>query len=146
MPQICDMGQTALLPFRRKACCGFFRPKNPTTSPGSEPAMLGTTRPPKPLCPEVPRVLRKPKVYHRVHKSPTLFLVLTQMNPVHASTPNAFKGPFNIACPSTLRSFSFSDSLGLVCYTFVCIFCFPFACCILFFCFATLIFKEKCKY
>jgi hypothetical protein len=27
MPQICDMGQTALLPFRRKACWGFFRPK-----------------------------------------------------------------------------------------------------------------------
>ena len=27
MPQICDMGQTALLPFRRKACWGFFRPE-----------------------------------------------------------------------------------------------------------------------
>jgi hypothetical protein len=26
MPQICDMGPTALLPFRRKACWGFFRP------------------------------------------------------------------------------------------------------------------------
>jgi hypothetical protein len=25
MPQICDMGPTALLPFRRKACGGFFR-------------------------------------------------------------------------------------------------------------------------
>jgi hypothetical protein len=25
MPQICDMGQTALLPVRRTACCGFFR-------------------------------------------------------------------------------------------------------------------------
>jgi hypothetical protein len=25
MPQICDMGETALLPLRRKACCGFFR-------------------------------------------------------------------------------------------------------------------------
>ena len=24
--QICDMGQTALLPFRRKACSGFFSP------------------------------------------------------------------------------------------------------------------------
>jgi len=24
MPQICDMGQTALLPLRRKACWGFF--------------------------------------------------------------------------------------------------------------------------
>jgi hypothetical protein len=37
-----DMGQTALLPFRRKACWGFFRPKNPTTSAGFEPANLGT--------------------------------------------------------------------------------------------------------
>jgi hypothetical protein len=42
MPQVCDMGQTALLPFRRKACWAFFRPKNPTDSTGSEPAILGT--------------------------------------------------------------------------------------------------------
>jgi len=32
MPQIYDMGPTALLPLRRKACWGFFRPKNPTAS------------------------------------------------------------------------------------------------------------------
>jgi hypothetical protein len=31
------MGQTALIPLRRKACCGFFRPKNPTASAGFEP-------------------------------------------------------------------------------------------------------------
>jgi hypothetical protein len=43
MPQSCDMGQTALLPLRRKACCGFFRPKNPTVSAGFEPAKLGTS-------------------------------------------------------------------------------------------------------
>jgi hypothetical protein len=42
MPPICDMGQTALLPLRRKACCGFVRPKNPTASAGFEPATLGT--------------------------------------------------------------------------------------------------------
>jgi hypothetical protein len=36
------MGQTALLPLRRKACCGFFRPENPTASTGLEPAILGT--------------------------------------------------------------------------------------------------------
>ena len=54
MPQICDMGPTALLPLRRKACWGFFRPKNPTASAGFEPANLGTKdqhatpRPPKP--------------------------------------------------------------------------------------------------
>jgi hypothetical protein len=50
-----DMGQTALLPLRRKACWGFFRPKNPTASAVFEPANLGTkgqhatSRPPKPL-------------------------------------------------------------------------------------------------
>jgi len=27
MPQICDMGLTALLPLRRKVCWGFFRPE-----------------------------------------------------------------------------------------------------------------------
>jgi hypothetical protein len=49
-----DMGQAALLPLRRKACWGFCRPKNPTTSAGFEPANLGTkgqhatSRPPKP--------------------------------------------------------------------------------------------------
>jgi len=55
MPQICDMGPTVLLPLRRKACWGFFRPKNPTASAGCEPANLSTkgqhasSRPPKPL-------------------------------------------------------------------------------------------------
>ena len=56
MPQICDMGQTALLPFRRKARWGFFFAlKIPTASSGFEPANLGTkgqhatSRPPKPL-------------------------------------------------------------------------------------------------
>jgi hypothetical protein len=50
-----NMGQTALLPLRRKACWGFFRPKNPTASAGFGPANLGTkgqhatSRPPKPL-------------------------------------------------------------------------------------------------
>ena len=42
MPQIYDMGPTALLPLRRKACCGFFRPKNQTTSAVFKPANLGT--------------------------------------------------------------------------------------------------------
>ena len=83
-------------------------------------------------CPEVPRILRKPKVHNRVHKSLTLFPVLRQINPVHACTPNAFKVPFNIACLSTPRSSNFSISSGFVCYTFVCIFCFTLACCVSF--------------
>jgi len=42
MSQIYDMGPTALLPLRRKACLGFFRSKNPTFSTRFEPANLGT--------------------------------------------------------------------------------------------------------
>jgi hypothetical protein len=50
MPQICDMGQTALPPFRRKACWGFFLPKNPTASASGVPeASMLTNRPPKPF-------------------------------------------------------------------------------------------------
>ena len=42
MSQIYDMGPTVLLPLRRKARWGFFRPKIPTASAGFEPANLGT--------------------------------------------------------------------------------------------------------
>ena len=54
MPQIYDMGPTALFPLRRKACWEFLRPKNPTASAEFEPVNLGTKgqhatpRPPKP--------------------------------------------------------------------------------------------------
>ena len=65
MPQIYDMGPTALLPVRRKACWGFFRPNNPTASAGFEPANLGTKgqhatpRPPKPLGRDTELYLKK---------------------------------------------------------------------------------------
>jgi hypothetical protein len=36
------MVPTALLPLRRKACWGFYRPKNPTASARCEPTNLGT--------------------------------------------------------------------------------------------------------
>ena len=55
MPWSYDMGPTPLLPLRRKACWGIFRPKNPTASTGCETANLGTKgqhatlRPLKPL-------------------------------------------------------------------------------------------------
>ena len=54
------MGPTALLPLRRKACLGFFRPKNLTASAGFEPANLGTKghdatpRTPKPFLSFIP--------------------------------------------------------------------------------------------
>jgi hypothetical protein len=41
IPQIYDMGPTALFPLRRKAE-DFFALKNPTASAGFEPANLGT--------------------------------------------------------------------------------------------------------
>jgi hypothetical protein len=54
MLQICDMGQTALLPFRRNACWGFFARKiqqlRPWANPRSwvlEVSMLTTTKPNK---------------------------------------------------------------------------------------------------
>jgi hypothetical protein len=36
VPKIYDMGPTALLPLRMKACWGFFRPKNTTASDFSD--------------------------------------------------------------------------------------------------------------
>ena len=54
MPQICDMGQTALLPSEGRRAEDFFALKNPTASAEFEPANLGTkgqhatSRPPKP--------------------------------------------------------------------------------------------------
>jgi len=47
MPQSYDMGPTALLPLRRKACWGFFRPKNPWT--WGTKGQHATSRPPTPL-------------------------------------------------------------------------------------------------
>ena len=66
MPQICDMGQTALFTFRRKAWWGFFRPeKHDGFGRRFEPANLGTkgqhatSRPPKPHS--------VPKLWIRTH-------------------------------------------------------------------------------
>jgi len=42
IPQICDMGQTALIPLRRKAYWGLFALKNPTASAGFQLANYGT--------------------------------------------------------------------------------------------------------
>jgi hypothetical protein len=89
MPQICDMEQTALLPFWRKACWGFFRPKN-RLRPGAylrswvpEASML-TTRPPKPLIPRYQ--------YNLSYCSTELFKYFGQESVVFARTGD--KGPF----------------------------------------------------
>jgi hypothetical protein len=87
MPQSYDMGQRALLPLRRKACWGLFRPKNPTASAGFEPTNFGmlTARPPKPL---------------------EVYLVFSERNKVLSKWSRSF---FNGRCVYFLWPFSFTQ-------------------------------------
>jgi hypothetical protein len=84
MPQICDMGQTALLHLRRK---DFIAPKNPTASAGFEPANLGTkgqhatSRPPKPIhiYTYIYRVNKKHSLILSSYKIKTTWNILTKL-------------------------------------------------------------------
>jgi len=77
MPQIYDMGPTALLPLRRKACWGVFRPKNPTAStlPLDHRSRFSQ---------DITRLKWNSKPHSRIQKSPRMVLIIRQMNPAHS--------------------------------------------------------------
>ena len=89
MPQIYDMGPTALFPLRSKACWEFFRPKNPTASAGFEPANLvtkGQHATPRPMKPHTITIWSKRRVSFKNQDnehSKAEDLILTLMHTCH---------------------------------------------------------------
>jgi hypothetical protein len=125
MPQFCDMGQTALVPFPRKACWGFFfaRRLRLGANPRSwvpETSML-TTRPPEPLCvtlttDEVLLLLLTylflPVLYIRISIPPCLlgkwFFLQSVDNTAHCHTVQKFQiHRFHSIVPTPVQSMEF---------------------------------------
>jgi hypothetical protein len=67
---------------------------------------------------EIPRLVRKPTVRFRVHRSPSLHLVVSQMNPVHSLSPRFLKIQFNVL-PFALRSSKWSLPFNFLSQIFV---------------------------
>jgi hypothetical protein len=61
-------------------------------SPSSEAANCAATQ-------EFPNILWNPKVHYRAHKSPPLFSILRQIDPVHTTLRYLSKIYFNIVHP-----------------------------------------------
>ena len=61
----------------------------------------------------IPHILWNPKVFYRIRKPTSPISILSQLNPVHASTSNFLKIRFNIILPSTPRSSKYMFPLKL---------------------------------